>query len=148
MCSALATVSWAPYLWRLRVWPAGKIAAKFETGWVMGTTGFCEGAETSRNCLNYTALSLFNVSYACVLTPWSRVLPEKLTGPQPVKKFPAFYGTQSFITAFTRARQLSLSWARSIQYMPPSHFSRIHFNVILPSMPGSSKWPPSLRFRY
>jgi hypothetical protein len=25
-------------------------------------------------------------------TPWSRVLPEKLTGPQLVKKFPAFYG--------------------------------------------------------
>jgi hypothetical protein len=34
---------------------------------------------------------------------------EKLTGSQPVKKFPAFYGTRKFITAFTRARQLSLS---------------------------------------
>jgi hypothetical protein len=29
-----------------------------------------------------------------VLTPQSRVLPEKLTGPQLVKKFPAFYGTR------------------------------------------------------
>jgi hypothetical protein len=27
------------------------------------------------------------------LTPYSRVLIEKLTGPQLVKKFPAFYGT-------------------------------------------------------
>jgi len=25
--------------------------------------------------------------------PWSRVIPEKLTGSQLVKKFPAFYGT-------------------------------------------------------
>ena len=25
------------------------------------------------------------------LTPWTRVLPEKLTGPQLLKKFPAFY---------------------------------------------------------
>jgi len=33
---------------------------------------------------------------------------------QPVKKFPAFYGTRKFITAFTSARHLSLSWARSI----------------------------------
>jgi len=44
-----------------------------------------------------------------LLTPWSRVLLEKLTGFQLVKKFPAFYGTRKFITAFTTARQLSLS---------------------------------------
>ena len=35
-----------------------------------------------------------------------------------VKKFPAFYGTRSFITAFTSARHLSLSWASSIQSIP------------------------------
>ena len=42
-------------------------------------------------------------------TPWSTVLLEKLTGLQLVKKFPAFYGTGRFITAFTSARHLSLS---------------------------------------
>ena len=41
------------------------------------------------------------------LAPWSRVL-EKLTGFQLVKKFPAFYGTRRFITAFTSARHPSL----------------------------------------
>jgi hypothetical protein len=30
---------------------------------------------------------------AILLTPWSSVLLEKLTGSQLVKKFPAFYGT-------------------------------------------------------
>ena len=42
---------------------------------------------------------------------------------QPVK-FPGFYEKRSFITAFTTARHLSLSCARSIQSMPPpqSHF--------------------------
>jgi hypothetical protein len=49
------------------------------------------------------------ISNPLKLTPWSRVLPEKLTRPKLLKKFPAFYGTQSFITAFTRARHLSLS---------------------------------------
>jgi hypothetical protein len=43
------------------------------------------------------------------LTPWSTVLLEKLTGLQLVQKFPAFYGTRRFITAFTSARHLSLS---------------------------------------
>jgi hypothetical protein len=43
------------------------------------------------------------------LIPWSRVLPEKLTVSQLVKKFPALYGTLRFITAFTSARHLSLS---------------------------------------
>jgi hypothetical protein len=42
-------------------------------------------------------------------TPWSRVLPEKLKRPELLKKFPAFYETRRFITAFTRARHLSLS---------------------------------------
>jgi hypothetical protein len=34
------------------------------------------------------------------LTPCSRVLPEKLTGSQLVKKFSAFYGARKFITAY------------------------------------------------
>ena len=42
-----------------------------------------------------------------LLTPCSRVL-DKLTFPQLVKKFPPFYGTPKFITAFIRARHLSL----------------------------------------
>jgi hypothetical protein len=37
------------------------------------------------------------------------VPPEKLTDPQLLKKFTAFYGTQRFITAFTTAHLLSLS---------------------------------------
>ena len=74
------------------------------------------------------------------------VLLEKLTGSQLVKKIPAFYGTWRFITVVTNACHLSLSRARSIQSMPPSHFLKIYFNIIFPSTPGSSKWSLSLRF--
>ena len=54
-----------------------------------------------------------------LVTPCTRVLLQKLTGFQLVKKFPAFYGTRRFITAFTSARHLPISWAISIQSIPP-----------------------------
>ena len=60
---------------------------------------------------------VYSVSVFC-LTPRSRILPEKLTGPQLVKKFCTLYGTRRSITAFTSSHHLSLSWARVIQSMP------------------------------
>jgi hypothetical protein len=42
-------------------------------------------------------------------TQWNRVLPEKLIVTQLAEKFPAFYRTRRFTTAFTRARHWSLS---------------------------------------
>ena len=54
-----------------------------------------------------------------LLTPWSRILLEKLPGIHLVKKFPAFYGTRRFITPFTSSRHLSLPWASSTQAIFP-----------------------------
>ena len=48
-----------------------------------------------------------------LLTPCCRVLPEKLTVSQLVKKLPEFYVTRRFIAAFTSSHT-SLSWATSI----------------------------------
>ena len=58
-----------------------------------------------------------------LLTPWCRVLLEKLTVLQLAKKFPAFHGTKSFITALTSFRHLSLSWASPIQSIFPHPIS-------------------------
>jgi len=56
-----------------------------------------------------------------ILTIWGRVHRQKLTGPQLVKKFLVFYWTRRFITAFTSARHLSLSWDTAIHSMSPHH---------------------------
>ena len=75
-----------------------------------------------------------------LLTPWCRVLLEKLAGLQLVKKFPAFYETQRFITAFTSFRHPSLSWASPFQstYPQPTSCRSIlilftHLRLGLPS---------------
>ena len=87
-------------------------------------------------CLIITAS--FLLTY--LLTPWCRVLLEKLTGLQLVKKFPAFYGTRRFITTLTSVRHLSLSWANPIQsiYPHPTSWRSIlilstHLRLGLPS---------------
>ena len=111
-----------------------------------------------RNCLNLQYITLLFVSSSAVvsqnsdklkqvkfnktylLTPWCRVLLEKLTGLQLVKKFPAFHGTRRFITALTSVPHLSLSWASPIPsiYPNPTSWSSIltlstHLSLGLPS---------------
>jgi hypothetical protein len=76
-------------------------------------------------CTSSVTTSKIHILYIYyLLTPWSRVLLEKLSGLQLVKKFPAFYGTRRFITALTSARHPSLSWASSIQSTHPHTTSR------------------------
>jgi len=62
------------------------------------------------------------LSRTYLLTSWCRVLLEKLTGLQLVKKFPTFHGTRRFITSLTSVRYLYLSWASPIQsiYLHPT----------------------------
>jgi len=61
-------------------------------------------------CLAHlTVLHLLTYLLTYLLTPLSRVVLEKLTILELVKKFLSFYGTRRFITAFTSARHLSLS---------------------------------------
>ena len=52
------------------------------------------------------------------LIPWSRVLLEKLIVSQLLKNFPALNVTRALVTAFTKARDLLFSYARSIQSVP------------------------------
>ena len=60
-------------------------------------------------CLHGVDRENFTSTLTYLLSPWSRVLLEKLTGFQLLKKFPVFNGNRRFITAFTSAIHLSLS---------------------------------------
>jgi hypothetical protein len=55
---------------------------------------------------------------------------QKLPVPQLVKKFSASYGTRKFTTAFTNARQLFLSWVRSILPTPQNPISSISVLIL------------------
>ena len=86
----------------------------------------------------YMILLIYLLTY--LLTPWCRVLLEKITGLQLVKKFPTFHGTRKFITALTSVRHLSLPWASPIQsiYPHPTSWRSIlilstHLRLGLPS---------------
>jgi hypothetical protein len=66
-----------------------------------------------------------------------------------LKDFPTLYGTRRFITVFTRALNWCLSWARSIQSIPPRHICLrsilILFSYILGGLPSGlfpSGFPP------
>ena len=111
-------------------------------------SAFTKPRQFASKCLYVPLNNSLTHSYTHSPTPWNRDLRGKLTGTQLGKKFPEFYGARMFIPAFRSARYLSLLWARSYQLMPSFYFLKIHFNLILPSAPGSSKWTLSLRFSH
>jgi len=66
-----------------------------------------------------------------VLNPWGRVLIEKLSVTQLVKKLPAVYGIQRFITVFTSAPPLvpNLIQTHPVHTLP-TYVPKIHSNII------------------
>ena len=106
--------------------------------WYLLVTGFHKKGRISWLRNKEATSRPFMVTY--LLTPWCRVLLEKLTGLQLVKKFPAFHGTRKFITTLTSVRQLPLSWASPIQSIHPHPtswrsilISSTHLRLRLPS---------------
>ena len=117
-------------------------------------------------CILYSLIprpTTHNIYITYLLTPCSRVLLEKLTGSAASQKIPRIFGTRKFLTVFTRARHMSLSWANSIESPQPpptswrsililsSHLRLGLLNCLFPSSfpnqnPVHTSRPPSLLF--
>lgn len=65
--------------------------------------------------------------------------------PQSVNKFPAFFATQRFYYHVHKAPTCPCLEPHQSSCTPPLYLLNIIFNIILPSMPNSSKWLLSLR---
>jgi hypothetical protein len=88
----------------------------------------------SDNCL----LHAYRRNMRCYLTPLSRVLLEKLSVTQLVKRFVALYATPRFITVYKTARTGPYpELDASTPHLPT--IPNIHSNTILPSTCRSSK---------
>jgi len=90
--------------------------------------------------------TLYEQQNTYLLTPWCRVLLEKLTGLQLVKKFPAFHGTRIHYRTHKRPPPVSILGQPNPVHIPTSHLLEMRPNIIHPSTPRSRQWSPSLRF--
>jgi len=80
------------------------------------------------------------------LTPWSRVLLEKLTVTQLVKKFPALYGNRRFITMSKSPPMVPILIQMNSFHNLPHYILKIHPKMIFSSRLSSSE--SSLPFKY
>ena len=112
------------------------------TDWVWGPgTCPCENDDEPSCSLPRQALYL--------LTPWCRVLLEKLTGFQLVKKFIAFlWNPKVHYCTHKRPPPVPVLGQPNPLPMPTSHLLEIHPNFIHPSKPRSPQWSPSLRLHH
>ena len=87
-------------------------------------------------------------TYTYLLTPCSRVLLEKLTGFAANREIPRILWSPK-VHHRTHKRRPPVPILNQLHPVPttPSHFLKIHLNIILPSTSWSPQWSLSLRYK-
>ena len=111
------------------------------------TNGMCSGV-TSTSTPKYPKYSSIPYLLTYLLTPWSRVHLEKLTGFAANQEIPRILWNNPKVHYRTHKRPPPVPILSQLHPFPttPSHFLKIHFNISLPSRSWSPQWFLSLRF--
>ena len=93
--------------------------------------------------------NITTVRMSYLLTPWSRVLLEKLTGFQLVKKFPRVLRNPKLYYCIHKCPPpVPILSQLDPVHTSTTHYLKIYLYIIFPSTPGSPKWSLSLVFSH
>jgi hypothetical protein len=96
----------------------------------------------------WSKLHRLNKNTFSKLTPQSGVVLKKLTLPQPVKKFPALYAIQQFITMFTTACHVreELYPVHAILFLQDTFILIPNLHLCLPDGPFATGFPTKILY--